>query len=812
MQSQEILELGELREAADRRLAVELAMELDRVAKLLRANAGAMKARGGRAGAQLAPRLQEASPPFEDEIGCDDQDRIASRCRARRNRAAERRGGPFEDARGAPRVEVADHALVRSAAPLLQETDEVVERGAILAVDRRRPLFPLGELHLEVADLVRAAHEPTQERLETQDARGEDLFAERDRRPQPPQGHAEIVQPLRVLAQARARFVPPGGGELAAHRRERPVSGGRAARRPGRTELDRRWAVQTGRPKCVEDAVRKRGGRSARRDERAKELRKLDVGGGRVEDGRVHRLRLRAGERQLALLELDGGELHAAQSEREARRRRVHAEEELSGAAAEHEARAALRGRARVFRRTVEGNPDEVAPGAGALALRGSAAHRDERRSRTLDPAVERVEHVLVDRSRRLLGDLEAEHRRVRPDPTPDEGPVGDVMPAEFHACLPDEDTTHPPRLGSRPESGLRTLPPRARGVFTNGSSPAVSDFRIFEAAMKHTFALAVLGMHRSGTSALTGALGLLGVDLGRDFRAPHRGVNEKGYWAHLGILRVHERLLAELGSSWDDVRPLPPNWWRSPAVTPYRLEIEGIVLRDFASKRVWGVKDPRMCRLAPLWREAFAQIGCRSGYVLTHRHPLEVARSLARRDEFSLEKSALVWIENHLAAERATRGAPRVFTSFDGLLSDPHGTLASLESLLDFRFPVRPADAVDALHEFLTPRLRHHVVSGPVADPSLGALADLVEDVYETLEASRVGESAATRAAWEDLDRRYAESVAGYEEAITSHIADLQERIHELERSLDDVRASASWQVTRPLRKVGYLVSRVLS
>ena len=75
--------------------------------------------------------------------------------------------------------------------------------------------------------------------------------------------------------------------------------------------------------------------------------------------------------------------------------------------------------------------------------------------------------------------------------------------------------------------------------------------------------ALIVLGMHRSGTSAFSGVLNLLGVDLGAHL-LPASNTNQSGYWEHEEIVAVHDRLLMALGSSWDDPSPLPPNWWNS--------------------------------------------------------------------------------------------------------------------------------------------------------------------------------------------------------------------------------------------------------
>ena len=52
-----------------------------------------------------------------------------------------------------------------------------------------------------------------------------------------------------------------------------------------------------------------------------------------------------------------------------------------------------------------------------------------------------------------------------------------------------------------------------------------------------------VLGMHRGGTSALAGALHLHGFDLGPSLMEPSEGVNSKGFWEHLDVFAIHERL-----------------------------------------------------------------------------------------------------------------------------------------------------------------------------------------------------------------------------------------------------------------------------
>src|SRR5450631_2151240 len=72
---------------------------------------------------------------------------------------------------------------------------------------------------------------------------------------------------------------------------------------------------------------------------------------------------------------------------------------------------------------------------------------------------------------------------------------------------------------------------------------------------------LMVVGMHRSGTSAVTGALGALG------FTTPHQddrmGWHEfnPDHWESVSINRFDEGLLARLGGSWEAPPDLAPGW-----------------------------------------------------------------------------------------------------------------------------------------------------------------------------------------------------------------------------------------------------------
>ena len=133
--------------------------------------------------------------------------------------------------------------------------------------------------------------------------------------------------------------------------------------------------------------------------------------------------------------------------------------------------------------------------------------------------------------------------------------------------------------------------------------------------------AIVVLGMHRSGTSALCGALDLLGVNFGKHLM-PANEANPKGYWEHPEIVALHDELLRSLGSRWDDDRPLPPDWVERDISLEIRSLLIRVLERDFAHASLLGLKDPRMCRLMPLWFPLFEKLGLKPYFVLVVRHP----------------------------------------------------------------------------------------------------------------------------------------------------------------------------------------------
>lgn len=274
------------------------------------------------------------------------------------------------------------------------------------------------------------------------------------------------------------------------------------------------------------------------------------------------------------------------------------------------------------------------------------------------------------------------------------------------------------------------------------------------DSAPRERRAVFVLGMHRSGTSAVTRVLNLLGVELGTCLMAASPD-NERGYWEHTEIVQVHDDLLVELGSGWDDVRPLPAGWLETPAAAAATAKLRAIVERDFAAAPLWGLKDPRLCRLLPLWLPLLRAMRLTPQFVLVLRHPREVAASLARRDSKNETAAALLWLRHTLEAERATRGFPRTVIHYPDLVANPQNWVAEFHRIAaecGVDWPNRPETLDRRVLEFLSPELRHHRIGESIAEGEDGFGA-WVRSVYDALRARECRTSECDRVA-EEMDR----------------------------------------------------------
>lgn len=263
--------------------------------------------------------------------------------------------------------------------------------------------------------------------------------------------------------------------------------------------------------------------------------------------------------------------------------------------------------------------------------------------------------------------------------------------------------------------------------------------------------AILVLGMHRSGTSALTWLLGRLGAALPSD-AIDASGDNARGYWESAGLVKADDQVLRVGRSSWFDPRLLDLSRLDAGAIASRKNRIREAIERGWGSAPVLAIKDPRQCRFVPLVAEVLAAMQAEPRAVLMLRNPAEIAHSLQTRDGTTAAYAHLLWLRHMIDAERNTRGMKRAVVDYDGMLADWRAAMVRMAPLAG-RDGWQPGDAeAGEIDAFLDPGLRHHRLSAP-ADLEQ-PLAGIVAAVDQGLRRLLAGDDEAAR---EGLDRAYA-------------------------------------------------------
>jgi hypothetical protein len=267
-----------------------------------------------------------------------------------------------------------------------------------------------------------------------------------------------------------------------------------------------------------------------------------------------------------------------------------------------------------------------------------------------------------------------------------------------------------------------------------------------------------VLGMHRSGTSAVTQLLALAGAELPANLM-PGDEHNQKGYFEPWKIAIFNDERLRAAGSAWDDPFAFPYQPLTEADDQAWLDRALALFDEEFPSAAWPLMKDPRATVLLPFWRRVLDARRVAARCVIPVRHPLAVAGSLRRRDGFAEQKSVLVWTAYMLAAEAYTRDLPRAFVGYDALLADWRSEVARIEAAHAAPLPRLTDAAGKKIDRFLTPELRHN--AGEDGLLALGWAGDIAARTHAWFAERAAGgepDPAALRTAAEDLAQRAAE------------------------------------------------------
>lgn len=246
-----------------------------------------------------------------------------------------------------------------------------------------------------------------------------------------------------------------------------------------------------------------------------------------------------------------------------------------------------------------------------------------------------------------------------------------------------------------------------------------------------------IVGMHRSGSSAVTRMLSLCGGALPIQTLPPNRW-NPTGYWEPVRAMEIDEMFLRACGSTWHDPRP---HVQTNPPDAATRADFQTLIkelLRDgFEPTGPLLMKEPRATVLLPYWISAATELGHPVKLIHVFRHPADVASSLAERDGMDLDHCLAIWLAYNLTGERDGRTVRRTFVSYDEICDDWRGALRSCREDLDLDLPVDDV-AERNVAAFVSRPLRHHRDSSALAWARDQCLVGWASEVYAALLAAR--------------------------------------------------------------------------
>lgn len=302
-----------------------------------------------------------------------------------------------------------------------------------------------------------------------------------------------------------------------------------------------------------------------------------------------------------------------------------------------------------------------------------------------------------------------------------------------------------------------------------------------------------VLGMHRSGTSAATRLVNLVGVPtyIEGDLLTTTED-NPRGYWESVSLTAFNDRLFAALECDWSCPPLLENGWEAAPALAGLQTEAAKLFPAVIPTEQ-WVWKDPRNCVTFDFW---IASLDVRPVIVLVDRNPLEVAASLNTRDDLGKVYALALWERYLRRCLASIAGLPTLVTGYDELLSDPLGWSESVGRFLEGTgVSTAPVD-VESARRYVDPDLRHarftsdELLRDPAVSQPQQELVHALQSLqgpHESLVAPNLPpESASTEALLAERRRLYPREHEFIE--LGEYARDLGERYLALEKYVRDL------------------------
>ncbi|MFG0773294.1 hypothetical protein ACF8PD_15845 [Vibrio plantisponsor] len=297
-----------------------------------------------------------------------------------------------------------------------------------------------------------------------------------------------------------------------------------------------------------------------------------------------------------------------------------------------------------------------------------------------------------------------------------------------------------------------------------------------------------ILGMHRSGTSAISRALKVFDIELGCNLMPAYQDVNDKGFWEDMDIYRLNEEMLSHIGQSWDCLSEISDNDIDLLIKSGYMDKAKQLLSMKLSETKngKFGFKDPRVTKLFGFWSKVLNSLNCNVYYILVTRHPYSIAQSLKKREHMLREKSLHLWLEymktifRYLQHDDIQR---LVFANYEHLLEQPMDLIDKISN--KFSIEVNEDELKLYTEEFLSKDLQHHEIKGNSDEK---CIAKHIDDYFKLIVS---GEKEFINLLSSSEKYKDFEYMYPLFEAEDRDIKDITQKINELESLNEEVKKS---------------------
>ena len=249
--------------------------------------------------------------------------------------------------------------------------------------------------------------------------------------------------------------------------------------------------------------------------------------------------------------------------------------------------------------------------------------------------------------------------------------------------------------------------------------------------------AIFVLGMHRSGTSAISRGLVALGIDWGDNLMGAQPD-NLKGFWEDQTLHNINQQILAHCSSDSEFAFSLGGRIDFSGLNSRIIEDMKAFLKIRTLQSSFWGCKDPRCCLTFPVWKTHLIKQEIVPKGVMIFRNPLDVALSLQIRNGLSIDQGLMLWLGYNYSILQNVSDSIVAIVRYEDLLEQPSVTLEKIAVSLGIDPLLCQEEISEFATVFLSKKLCHHSSRIATTKESCSKYPEIIEFYEDLLVLSR--------------------------------------------------------------------------